>query len=509
MTGCTKGPSSAELEKQKNVLRVQISADPVTVDPSLSEDGLSMQIIHNVMDGLLSHDAQGKLANQIAQSWTISKDGKRYEFALRPDARWSDDMPVRAADFVTGLRRALSPKTGDKLAPLLFSIRGAQAYHSGAATELNGVYEKSGKLVIELEDATPYFLEILTLANALPLRQDILSENGGKWPVTAPTTGPYRIVAYQPGRRFLLDKNEYYWGKRPAMPIVDILIIQDEATGVNLFENGELDILTRIPTPDLTRLQSKGLIQRAPFLATYYLAFNTRKAPANDRDFRRAVSGVIRRDEIVRTLASGETPARSWLPPTFEGYIPYQDPAPVFASSVERFRARLEKATSPLPVIQAGFDSSARNEIVMEKIQSDIKRGLGVNVLLNNMDWKSHIEALQSSAPTIYRMGWLAPFGDPISHMEVFTTGNLNNYTGWSNPEYDRWVREIARLAPGPEREQLLVRAETRLVDEEAVVIPIYHYDQQNGVSPRLDGVHANPFGIIRFADVSRKDRAS
>src|SRR5271170_7907564 len=69
MTSCTKGPSKAELEKQKNVLRVQISADPVTVDPSLSEDGLSMQIIHNVMDGLLGHDSQGKLIKQLAQSW--------------------------------------------------------------------------------------------------------------------------------------------------------------------------------------------------------------------------------------------------------------------------------------------------------------------------------------------------------------------------------------------------------------------------------------------------------
>jgi oligopeptide transport system substrate-binding protein len=499
MTSCMK-----PLDKQKNVLKVQISADPVTVDPSLSEDGLSMQIIHNVMDGLLAHDAHGKLINQLADHWVISKDGLKYEFTLRTEARWSDDMPVRAVDFVTGIKRALSPKMGAKLAPLLFSIRGARAYHAGKSSELPGVYEKAGKLVIELEQVTPYFLEILTLANTLPLRQDILSDNGGIWPVTAPTTGPYRIAAYQPGRRFLLDKNDYYWGKRPSMSLVDILIVQDEATGVNLFEGGELDILTRIPPIDLPRLRSKGLVQQAPFLATYYLAFNTRKAPGNDRDFRRAVSGAIRRQEMVQALGAGESPARGWIPPGLEGAITYQDMAPLFADSIKRVHARAQA----LPTVLAGFDSSARNTLVMEKVQADLKGALGINILLSNMDWKSYISSLQTDPPTIYRMGWLAPFGDPISHMEVFTSGNLNNYTGWSNAQYDQKVSDIAKLEPGAAREKLLIEAQKLLIDDEAVVVPLYHYLQQNGVSLRLSGVAANPFGIIHFSDISLKDSA-
>jgi oligopeptide transport system substrate-binding protein len=99
-------------------------------------------------------------------------------------------------------------------------------------------------------------------------------------------------------------------------------------------------------------------------------------------------------------------------------------------------------------------------------------------------------------------MGWMAPFRDPISHLEVFKTGNLNNYGGFSNERYDLLVDEIKRIEPGPQREAKIKLAQNILL-EEAALVPLYHYVQNTAVAPRVHGFQSNPFGIIQFKELS------
>src|SRR5690606_8845293 len=149
-------------------------------------------------------------------------------------------------------------------------------------------------------------------------------------------------------------------GSEPALVPVVLRIIHDESTAANLFEQGKLDVLTRVPQYDYAKLRDKGLLRVDPMVATYYLSFNARKPPFDDREWRRAVSGSIRRDEITQALGSGETPARSWVPKGLEGYIPWEPTAPVFASSVAAVRAKLKAMKKP-PQLRAAFDSGSRN----------------------------------------------------------------------------------------------------------------------------------------------------
>jgi oligopeptide transport system substrate-binding protein len=94
----------------------------------------------------------------------------------------------------------------------------------------------------------------------------------------------------------------------------------------------------------------------------------------------------------------------------------------------------------------------------------------------------------------------MAPFRDPIMHLRVFVTGDPNNVSRFTNAEYDLLVAEIEELSPGPEREAKLFRAQKILLEEQAVVVPIYHYVQNHAVSARVKNFQVNPFGEIRFA---------
>ena len=488
--------SACSSRSERPELRIQVSADPVSLDPSLAEDGISLRILMNTMDGLVGYDPQGNLELRLAESYRFSKDGKEIEFTLKKEIQWSDDQPVTAKDFVTGLRRSLAPETASKLARVLSAVR------AGA----EGVFERDGKVVVRLNRRAPYLIEAMAMSQALPQREDVLSRHHGVWPVDGPVTGPYRIAEYKIGQSLHLVPNELYWRgltEGRGVPLgVRLLIVQDEATAKNLFEQGRLDILTRVSQYDLERYRTKGWLHTDPFPATYYLSFNQRKAPFTDRRVRRAFSVAVNKDEIVQTLRSGEIAATGWIPPGIEGHLA-QDPTLSRREAWLRdYRAHPLKADSA--AVHTGLDSSARNFLVMEKAQQDIERALGVHLLLENMDWKSYVKSLASDPPPLFRFAWLAPFRDPVVQLQVFVTGNPNNYSGWSNAEYDRLVSQIEESSPGAAREAKIIAAQKILADE-AVLIPLYHYVQVNAVKPEVEGFIVNPFGWIPFHHLRKR----
>ena len=507
---CFSGPDHGSPVNASDLLRVQLSTEPISLDPGLAEDGVSLRVIDNIFDGLVGYDGEGKLVNRLAESYEISPDGKTYTFKIREHALWSDGVPIRAQDFVVALRRGADPKSQSKLTPMLSAIKNYREFHAGHVAESElGVREQNGKLVIELARPAPYFLQALTIPLALPVRKDILDAHAGRWPEDAPTTGPYRITERRVGTKILLEANANYWGKAtaispvisPVISKVELLIISDESTGTHLFESGKLDIVTKVPAPEMKRWRAGGLLHTDPFAATYYIAFNTQKAPFQSRDFRRAIAGVIERAEIAASLDAGDTPARSWIPIGIEGYLPYENPEPVFADSI----AAVQKLKVKPAPIEASFDSSGKNSQIMEKIQSDVERRLGLKISLSNLDWKTHVKSMQTDATPIYRFGWLTPFLDPVPHLQLFSENSTGNFTHWTSPIYDELVKKIEALKPGPERLKLIKRAQTIIVDDEAIVVPILHYAQTHLVSARIDGFRVNQRGAVRFDELRFK----
>ena len=473
--GCWRASDSSD-----QALKVHLSSEPVSLDPALAEDGMSLRILANTMEGLFGYDSEGVLKNRLVESYEISRDQKRYEFRILKGARWSDGAPITVEQFVAGFQRSLGPNSVSKLAPLLAMVR--------------KVSQSNGALVLELERPAPHLLHVLTLPIAFPIRPDILDENSGKWPITAPCTGPYFVSSHAPDRRITLLRNPHYHAAPLGPAQVELVVVGDESTAANLFEQGQIDILTKLPPSDFPRLRKTGRVRTDPYLATYFLSFNTRKPPFNNLFLRRAVAAAIDREQIVALLDSGEMAAAGWIPPGLEGATTFKSVAPRAAAS-----AKLDK----LGPVSAGFDGNARNFLIMQKIQQDLLKKLGLRLELQNTDWKSHIRSLQTDPPALYRFGWQAPFRDPISHLRAFTSKDPNNYSGWKNAEYDGLVDRIEALAPGTTREALIRRAQKLLVEKEAAVIPIYHYVQNHAVSKRVAGFRANPFGMIFFRELT------
>ena len=158
------------------------------------------------------------------------------------------------------------------------------------------------------------------------------------------------------------------------------------------------------------------------------------------------------------------------------------------------------------PALKGAFDSNSRNQQILEKIQFDWKQQ-GLKLELSNMDWKAYLKELKTNPPQIFRMGWLAAFPDPISHLQALTSKNPNNLTGWTHPRYDALVSEIEKLEPGQERAAKIIEAQTLLLDRECPVVPLFHYVQTHAVSGRVQNFAVNGMGVIRWQELNLKDQ--
>lgn len=493
---CTDPASESLVANGSGILRVQLGAQPVSLVPWQSEDGASMKVLGNTWELLVGTDISGRLEPRIASKWTWDRTAKILTFELRPDAKWSDGEPVVASQFVDGLQYALAPQTRSKTAALLNAIVGAQALQDGvgAPKSLGVVALGPQQLRVTFVRPTPNGVRLFTLLATAPLRREFLSAEG-VWKESAPSTGRYRMAAHRPEQGIQLEANPVHWAGRPAISRVHFKVVGDDTTGVHLFESGDLEILSKVPTPDIERIKKRGVLETAPFLATYYLAFNVRKKTVVFPSVRRAIARAIDREGIVRALGTGERFASSWVPPLLLS----PGAAPIFFGPPEKGHL------SGSPAIEISYDSSSRNATILEKVQADLKSNLGLRVQLTQRDWKSHIQNLQTDPPALFRFGWLAPFWDPLTHLAVFTSQSRNNYTGWKSSEYDRLVAEAWGLADGFARDEKIRKAQEILLVRDSVVIPIYHYVQNHAVSSRVSGFAVDPFGVPRLAEVKWK----
>ncbi len=149
-------------------------------------------------------------------------------------------------------------------------------------------------------------------------------------------------------------------------------------------------------------------------------------------------------------------------------------------------RKILETTTHPLPLNSPVycFNSSEARKTVAETLQAQWQKNLGIAVGLENLEWKTFLNAKNNGDFMMARGGWSADINDPSNFLELFLSDNPNNTTGWSNPGYDKLVRE-----------RKFTEAEKILLDE-LPCIPLYFNPNVYLISPRVKGWEVSPLDL-------------
>ena len=123
---------------------------------------------------------------------------------------------------------------------------------------------------------------------------------------------------------------------------------------------------------------------------------------------------------------------------------------------------------------------------------------IGVKVNLVSQEWSTFLQTRKTGDYDIARNGWLGDYNDPISFLDMWTTGGGNNDAQWSNAEYDALIKQIKASADQTERMELMHKAEDILFSE-WMLNPLYYYVDIYLCNEKLQGVYSSPLGYKYF----------
>ncbi len=483
--------------------------EPESLDPAIITGFAEMRIAMALFEGLARPDPiTGKPIPGLAERWEATDDGRVWTFYLRTNARWSTGEPISAEDVRQSWLRVLKQETAANYAALLFCVKGATEFYYGKTTnpETVGITVLNPTtLSIQLTKPVPYFLDIcaLPVASVVPWR--VIQAQSDRWLKTRPlpTSGAFQLVHWKANHSIRLAKNPYYWdAENTQLNIVDILPIGSPSTALNLYLRGYADIIwdkDMIPPELLEELLQRPDFHKFDYLATYFIRFNVTKPPFNDSRVRKAFAMAIDKERIVTKITrAGERIANSFVPPQTANYIPAEglpfDPA--------RARRLLAEAGYPegkgFPVVQYSFDAAARgaaklNGKIAVELQNMWQNTLGVRVELRQLERKIFFSAQSQLDYDISRSSWVADYNDPSTFLELFTSYNGNNRTGWKNTTYDELVTAAAVEPDMEKRAQLYYQAETLLIKEDPPIVPLFYFTGVNVFDTnKVAGIHQN-----------------
>jgi oligopeptide transport system substrate-binding protein len=327
----SRGGGAAPQGRSGGTLAIAL-LDPGPLDPARADRLEDEIVLGNLFDGLTAIDPAGAVRPAVADSWTSDPSLRRWEFRLRPDARWSDGSPVRSTDFTYAWQRLADPKAEPAPSPartLLSGVTGYRAFAAGRARAIAGLETPDpATLVVRLDRP---FADLPALVAAIPLSPlpAALARPDPAAYLTHPAgNGPFRLAApARPGRPLTLERNPAFQAS-PALPDkVSVHVVPDEQTAWLELQNGRV-AFAPVPPDQLPAARTvhglspdgriaPGLLH-GPTLTTWQLTFNLKSKLGRNPTWRQAVSLAIDRDQLAASLAGSA--ATTLVPPATPGW---------------------------------------------------------------------------------------------------------------------------------------------------------------------------------------------
>lgn len=479
--------------------------EPETIDPHLLTGQADGRIGSALFEGLTRYDpVTGNAIAGLAESWSLSPDGRTYTFTLRTNAAWSTGKPITAKDVVWSCQRAVDPKTAADYASQYFYIENGEAICNGAETNLArlGVIATSPRTVrIQLTNPTPFFLELLASRVFAVVPRATIEKHGDQWirSPDLPCSGPYTLESWRVNDRIRLRANPHYWdAAHVRSKVVDVLAGDSAHTALNLYLAGDVDFIVdkdMFPTELAEALRARPDFHRYDYLGAYFVRFNCTRKPFTDPRVRRALALVINRPRIVeRITRMQERPASHLVPFGTGGYTPPAGLEP----DLPLARQLLAEAGYPdgagFPPVEYAFNAESKlHEHIAVELQSTFREALGIRIELRPLEWKTYLNNMSKLDYDMMRSSWIGDYNDPNTFLDLFLSNGGNNRTGWRDAEFDQLIHAANATLDRTRRFELLAQAETRLLRVGAPIVPLYSYVGFYALDTnRITGVHGN-----------------
>ena len=499
-----------------SVIHVQVGPSPETIDPALNSavDGANM-ILH-AFEGLLKFNRDNNVVAGCAEKWEQSTDGLTWTFHLRDGLKWSDGTALTADDFVYSWRRVADPATAAPYGyDLLNMVEGFDEASAGKLEALGVSAPDAKTFVVKLSSPCIYFDKIAAFAVLVPVQKAAIDAAGDSW-ATAPesyvTSGPYYMTEFTDGSQIVFEKNPHYWDA--ANITFDKIVwhlIEDPNTSYTAYNQGEIQLIKDVPTEEIPSLRGNNEFYVEPIMGTYYVTFNTQRAPFNDARVREALSLAIDRRHVASTIMQGTySPAKNFVGPgvsdsalgsSFEAVTTkkYGDHFNIGNYDADLVRAKelLSQAGFPngkgFPAFEYLTNDSGYHKAVAEYLQAAWGE-LGLTMTVNIQEWKTVSADRRAGNFDVARNGWVYDWDDPSNMINLLETNNGNNDGKYSSAEFDKLVKLARESTDVLKHYEYLHEAEQVLL-KDAAMAPVAYYNEFWLQKPNLKGTWHSPYG--------------
>lgn len=509
VSGCTDKKEDEPSTKSEQVFRKIESGELVSIDPSLAIDSVSQRAVYNSYEGLYRLGQENELLlGGAAELPEVSEDGLTYKITLNTKSKWSDEVPVKASDYVFSWQRTVDPKTGSEGSSMFLPVKNAEKISTGQLPpdQLGIKAIGDDQLEITLEEATPYFETLLVNTYFFPQREDIVEKFGEAYGTSDEKmvyNGAFTIEEFEAGAtdtEWVYKKNENYWDKENvSLDRIENTVVKEIGTAVNMYEDDEVDEAP-INGESIEFYKDRSDYSAELRPNVYYLDLNqkSQKVHFDNINLRKAISYSIDRQTMVDSILNNGSLATNAFVPSKLAYSPIdqsdftsnQKSSLPFdreqaADYWEKFVSETNQSSLEIEILVTDTESSKK---MAEYIQGQLQDTLdGLTVAITSVPYSVMLEKEQQDDFDIALNGWGADYLDPMSYLSLLQSNHFSNYSNYSSKEYDELISKIDASGNEPEKRwQLMLDAEKKIA-EDVPLIPLFQYTK---VYLRRETVH-------------------
>ncbi|WP_161880718.1 ABC transporter substrate-binding protein [Deinococcus alpinitundrae] len=474
----------AQAQTSGGVLRAGMQADPVGLDPHVTQATSTRNQLENVYDTLVAFDPSGKIVPSLATRWTTSKDGLTWTFTVRSGVKFHNGRAFEASDVAYSINRIKDPATKSPRSGDFELVKSIAA-------------PNKTKVVFTLSKPfSPLLSKLAFSLNVIVPREAAATLN------TKPVgTGPFVFDSYVPQTRMVLKKNPNFWGKDakgnklPYLDGITYSYLPDPTARVTALRTGTVDWIEYVPSTGISALKGDANINVLGGPAANYRAlfFNVAQKPLDDPKVRRAIAYAINNQEIVDVALLGVGGLAS--PGTvFPNGSYYAAPDANYGKpNLDKARALLKEAGYPngfpleLKVTSTYDFLRAPAEIIQAQLAP-----IGIKVNINALEWSVYLPDVLAKKYTATILGESGQ-GDPDDYLYTpFASDSGGNLTNFKDATIDKWLDQGRQVSSPAARKKLYVDVQKRLVDLSPMVF-LYSSTQYEAARKTVQGYQHFP----------------
>lgn len=523
------------------LFRMNITEQTRSIFPHNIVDASATNLMTQVYEGLMRLDPlTKKIEPALAESYSISPDGKTYTFKLRKGVFFHDDQAfedgvgreVKADDIVYCFSRLCEPSPHNQLyAFVIDMIKGAREhYESGKTGSVEGVRAIDEYTVeFELEYPAPTFLSILTHPCGWIFPRE-LYEYKDEIDFWCIGTGPFVARTVKMNEVVILERNKNYWREDQfgnSLPYLDAVrcnFVDKESKQLSLLENGNLDLIMKVPLDEVDELRKNAemnpgevnyKILTGPGLRVEYYAFQNRSAIFSDERVRKAINYAINREFIVDSVLLGfaEPATHGFVPPAMPQYP--TDSVKGYTYKPEKARRLFAEAGYPdgegFPVLTLQVnDGSVTVLNVADAVQRMLTNGLNITVEISVLPRGRHYEEVESGRVSFWRDGWIGDYADPENFLRLFhgklvpddsVKASFLNTARFIDRKFDKYFEQSLSELNREKRFHAYLKADQEMIDR-AAVAPLYYEKWIWLVNKNVENLDVSGIGVLDLSKV-------